>query len=207
MKIYNKNSWFTFVEILLSTVISVTILIFTFSFLADTMDNLASSDKKSKILVSFYDIVNSINNYKNVYLTWSILINNLAASWSDILVLKDTNWSAWVVFWVVDRNSMKLESWALFNNYNYKIFAYKEISSGQLTTITWTPTEVYKLDFTNDHLFSFPVKLFQAEYFNTWSVLDIKLDVLVNYNSWFSGQLWNNIPNTAYELYKINLDF
>jgi len=81
MKIFSKKSWFTFVEILLSTAISIIILIFTFSFLADSIDNLTRSENKVKILSETYAISEVINSYKNVYLTGGLLFDKTYESW------------------------------------------------------------------------------------------------------------------------------
>lgn len=207
MKIFSKNLWFTFVEIILATMISVIILIFTFSFLADSMNSIATSDMKSKILSELYSVESLIDNYKRIYLTWGIVIDNPVWSGSDVLVLKDLDWDYWVIFWIVNRNTMKIESWSLYNNYDYKMLWYKKIFSWQINAITSNPDEVYNLDFTNDHYFNFPIKSFQVDFYNTWAILDFNIDILVNYNSWYSWELRENIPSSAYEIFKLNLDF
>ncbi len=207
MKIFSKKSWFTFVEILLSTAISIIILIFTFSFLADSIDNLTRSENKVKILSETYAISEVINSYKNVYLTGGLLFDKTYESWNDILLLKDLSWSWGVIFWVIDMETMKFETWSVYNQYKHKVFWYKELSINQLNLINSNSGVVYNWTFTNDHLFTFPVKSFQLDYYNSGIIWDFNLEVLMNYNAAFSGQLWNQIPSSSYDLFKLNFTF
>lgn len=207
MKIFIKNSWFTFVEILLSTAISIVILIFTFSFLADTMDSISKLDQKGRVLSDIYNISAAVNSYKNVYLTWWIIVDNQYGSWSDIFLLNDLASEWGVIFWVIDKDTMKFESGSVYENYNYKMFWYKELSKDQLNLITADINYVYNLSFVQDHFYNFPVKSFQIENYNSWAILEMNLEVLTNYNSSFSWQLWNSLPTSAYDLFELNLNF
>lgn len=207
MKIFNKNSWFTFVEILLSTAISVIVLIFTFPFLVETMSWISKSQQKVTILSSFYDVSRALKTYKNIYQTWSVFVDNLTSSWNDVLLFRNSWPWPWVIFWIIDKSTMNFFTWSLYDYYWDKVFWYKELSTGQLNNILLTPTKIYNINFTNSDFFNFPVKSFQVDYYNSWTILDFNIEFLSNYNSSLTWQLWQDIPTSAYDLFKLNLNF
>jgi prepilin-type N-terminal cleavage/methylation domain-containing protein len=60
---------FTLPEVIVATFISVLMLSFIFIFISDVIDGISGSNNEVKVLSSFYDFTNKLNNYRNVYIT------------------------------------------------------------------------------------------------------------------------------------------
>ncbi len=206
MKIFNKK-WLTFIEVIISTVISVIVFIIIFSFVADSISNLSTSNRKAEVLSKFYDIYEIMWNYRNNFLSWSVVINNSIWSWSDIALIKNINNSDWIIFWIIDKDTLKLESWSLSSTYWYRVFWYKRLSLSELSKIQANSAEVYNLSFKDAITFETPIKSFQADFFNSWSIFVVDLWMLLVYNSAYKWMLWSDISSNNYEVFKINFTF
>jgi hypothetical protein len=65
---------------------------------------------------------------------------------------------------------------------------------------------VLGLSFNKDKLFDdLVMKDFQVELYNTWAVINIDLEVLINYKEGVDGENWDNITNDW--VYSINMIF
>ncbi len=206
MEILNKKG-LTFVELLISITISVVIFIIIFSFVIDSIDNLVVSNKKAEVLPNFYSIYDVIWNYRNEFTSWSIIIDNPVGSWSDIALIKNIHNDKWIVFWIIDINNMKLENWTWSEVYSNKVFWYKLLSLRELTNIQTNTGEVFNISFDKATIFNAPAKTFQADFFNSWSIFLVDLELLISHNSEYDWNLWVDIPKSNYELFKLKFTF
>ncbi len=206
MEIFNKKG-FTFVELLVSITISIIIFIIIFSFVVDSIASLAISNKKALALSNFYDIYDTIWEYRNDFLSWTLIINNDVWSWSDVALIKNIHNDKWMIFWIVNRKTMKLESWSLYNTYSYKIFWYKLLNLSELTSIQTNTWEVYNLSFKDAKIFDTPAKSFQSDFYNSWSIFLVDLELLISHNKDYDWMLWTEIGKSNYELFKLSFTF
>lgn len=206
MKIFNKKG-FTFVELIVSVTISVIIFIIIYSFVIDSLANLAISNKKALALSNFYDIYDTIWEYRNEYLYWSLIIDNPTWTWNDVALIRNYNNDKWIIFWIIDKETMKIETWSLFNTYSYKVFWYKILSLSELTRIQTNTWEVYNISFQDAAIFDTPTKAFQSDFFNSWSIFLVNLDLLITHNPEYDWKLWSDIPKSNYELFKLSFTF
>lgn len=206
MEILNKKG-LTFAELIISITISVIIFIIIFSFVIDSIDNLVVSNKKSEVLPNFYSIYDVIWSYRHDFVSWSIVIDNLEWSWSDIALIKNIHNDKWIVFWIIDTSTMKLESWTGYEIYSNKVFWYKLLTLSELTNIQTTPSEVYNISFDKASIFNTPAKTFQADFFNSWSLFLVDLELLISHNPEYDWKLWVDIPKSNYELFKLKFTF
>lgn len=206
MEIFNKKG-FTFVELIVSITISVIIFIIIFSFVVDSISNLTISNKKAWVLSNFYDIYDTIWDYRNDFSSWNLLIDNPVWSWSDVALIKNIHNDKWMVFWIIDKKTMRIESWSLYTKYGDKVFWYKLLSLSELTTIQTNTWEVYNLSFKDATIFDTPAKSFQSDFFNSWSVFLVDLELLISHNKDYDWKLWTDIPTSNYELFKLSFNF
>jgi len=81
--IYNKVSFikvkkaFTLVELIVAVTISAIILLFLMSFIADTFNEIAYSNKKTKLLINLYEVEDRFKTLKQQYLSGIILKDNI----------------------------------------------------------------------------------------------------------------------------------
>jgi len=206
MEILNKKG-LTFVELLISVTISIIIFIIIFSFVIDSIDNLVISNKKSELLPNFYNIYDVIWNYRNEFISWSIIIDNPLWNWNDIALIKNIHNDKWIIFWIIDKDLMKLESWIWYEIYSDKVFWYKLLSLSELTNIQTNTGEVFNIPFDKSSIFNVPAKSFQSDFFNSWSLFLVDLELLISHNPEYDWKLWLDIPKSNYELFKLKFTF
>ncbi|NDK08297.1 hypothetical protein EOM39_03545 [Candidatus Gracilibacteria bacterium] len=206
MEIFNKKA-FTFVELIVSITISVIIFIIIFSFVVDSISNLAIANKKAGAMANFYDIYDTIGEYRNDYILGSLVINNDIGSGSDVALINNIHYDKGIVFGIIDKNTMKLESGSLYNTYSDKVFGYKDLSLSEISSILINSGSVYDLSFNDAKIFDTPVKGFQADFFNTGRIFLVDLELLISHNPNFDGKLWADIPSSDYEIFKLSFNF
>ncbi len=206
MEIFNKKG-LTFIELLISVTISIIVFIIIFSFVIDSITNLAISNRKAEILSKIYIIYNIIWSYRNEYSFWNLVINNPIWNWNDVVLIKNINNDKWIIFWIIDTDTMKLETWSWYQIYWDKAFWFKLLSLRELTNIQSNTWEVFDLSFDTATIFDIPMKTFQADFFNSWSIFLLDLELLISYNKEYDWILWSDIPKSNYELFKLNFTF
>lgn len=195
---YNKNKWFTIVEIMIYTFILTIILIPMFSFITDIFDTINQTQEKNEIEVSLWEFENAFLSYVNQYSEKSII----EWSWSDILFLKNINNSKWLLLWNISRDNMKLDSNK--NIYWEKSIWLYNLSSNQINDILNNSWSVYNLEFFKDKLYNFYVKDIDIQKFNSWTIINVDINIIKSFNNSFLWQDWNQVPNN---LYKVNITF
>jgi hypothetical protein len=156
---------------------------------------------------NFYTIYDVIWNYRNEFTSWSIITDNPVWSWSDVALIKNIHNDKWILFWIINKDTMKLESWSLYEIYSNKVFWYKLLSLSELTNIQTTPSEVFNISFDKASIFNAPAKTFQADFFNSWTIFLVDLELPISYNPEYNWKLWSDIPKSNYELFKLNFTF
>lgn len=206
MKIFNKNG-LTFIELVISISISAVVMIIISYFISDSINILTLSNKKAETLWKYYNIYDIISEYKNNYNVWETIIDNTYWSWNDIALITNIDNTKWVLLWIIDKDTMKLESGSLFSTYWNKVLWYKELTLSELYNIKTSTWNVFSLSFDNASFFDAPIKNFQTDFFNSWSIFQFNMDLLLGYNLNYVWKLWKDIPSDNYYLYKINFIF
>lgn len=202
MKISFKKA-FTLTEIIVATLISTIILWLIFVFLWDVLENIAQSKSDSKIITWLYDLNVKLDNYRDIYSTGWILIDNSVWVWNDVFLMENVNWTSWVLFWAVDADSKKIiKDSSIYSN---KIFWFRIVSASEIASIKSNPNLVYDLNFRNENLFyNLVVKDLQLNSFNWGLIYNINL-VLVNYyKSELDGEKWDILNKDDLREFYIN---
>jgi len=207
VKFLFKKSGFTFVELVVSMLISSIILTSVFYFISQNIDEINSSTNRTKFFDEFYGFRDKFIYYSNIYTSWSILINNSSSSWSDILLMQNELSTDWIIFWVVDENTMKLEKkQTAYNVYYNKSVWFKRVSTWEITAIKSNSWYVYTIWFYKDNVYDkLKMKDLQMEMYNSWSIMNVDLTILKDYNPEY---MWSNWTSLKWiEFYKFNLNF
>jgi hypothetical protein len=135
-----------------------------------------------------------------------ILIDNESGTWSDVILLKNIDSTEWVVFWVVDYDTLKLSQNADYSIYWNKTLWYRKLDTSEITSLEATSTGVYDLTFFPDKLYSWlKIKDFQTDFYNLGAIIDIKMDILLYYNETNDWILLNSVNPS--DIININLNF
>jgi len=205
--IYNKVSFikvkkaFTLVELIVAVTISAIILLFLMSFIADTFNEIAYSNKKTKLLINLYEVEDRFKTLKQQYLSGIILKDNIEWVWSDIILLRTLptepiQW--WYIFAQVEEDTLRIDNSSNVNTISKKVLGYRKISSSELLALN--STNVYDLKFNLDEIFpNIYLKDFQVELYNSWTIIQISLHVNLDYNIELNWWKYSNIWNESIE--------
>lgn len=199
--INNFKKAFTIAEVVIATFVSVIILSFIFIFLSNILDGISDTNEEVKVLSSFYDFTNKLNNYHNVYKTWWILVDNTDGS--DIFLMKDLIWQNGVLFWAINLLDSKLDT----NNivYQNKWIWFRRISSTELSQIEADTNVIYTYEFQKDQIFSdLKTKDLIIISYNSGSIYDLSLIVDLNFHTSLVWQLWKDLPKDTLRKFNIN---
>lgn len=205
-KKFKNNLWFTFVELVISLFVSSIILWGVFYFIADNVDEISLATKKTSFFNSFYNFRDKIIYNTNLYSSGIIIVDSDISMWNDVLLLQNLDWSDWIVIWVVNNNSKKLEkTLEYYNTYYDKRLWFKRVSETEISSIKSNSGAVYDILFYNDNIYELFTKEFQVEYYNTWSILDINTSFITNFDDIYVWNNWDDIHDI--DIFKTNLNF
>lgn len=192
---YNSHHAFTLTELVIAIVISSLVLIFTFHFVSKTIVEISNARQSATIMTEFSDISQQLKNYRNLYSSWSILINGVSWTQSDVLLLNTEEGDTGVLFALVDPETMKINQEA--ENYSHVHFAFRTMTLANMNSVLSDPNTALNLDFQSDKIFrNISAKDLQIETFNQGNILDINISLIKSYkenllNSKYS-ELWKN---------------
>jgi len=207
VKSFIQKKALTLVELVISITVSSVVMLIVLTFVADSVETVISSNKKTEIyedLFRFKDIFNK-------HARWGYIEQNLLASsatWtqSDIMLMENDDWTKWVVFWVINKETMSIEKQSNHELYYDKVLWYRQLSEQELITINATPSEVYNLNFFPDKLFDgLKIKDFQMQMYNSGTIINMDMEILLYYND---SNKWLRLSDINIEdILDINLIF
>lgn len=197
---FNINA-FTLVEILISTFISIIVLSFIFLFLSSTMNSIWSNKNEIDWLASFYDFTNKINNLRDIYSSWWILVET--STGSDVFLMQDISWENWILIWPVKISSNQL----LIDNsiYENKWIWFRKVSSDELIDINSNVDIIYDYIFHDDQIFSdIKIQDFILVWYNSWTIFDLSIIFDLDFKDTLVWQPWINLPRDSLKRFNIN---
>lgn len=204
--INNRSSFiktaFTLTEVIIATFISMIVLGFIFLFLTNTIDGIWNTKKEINIMSSFYDFTNKINNLRNVYITWWVLINN--STWSEVFLMKDSKLESWILISAVKLVNNKI--YIDIDTYENKGLWFRKVSKSELSDIDTDINVIYNYLFQPDQVF-YDLKVYDIKFdsYNSWSIFDLTLFLDMNFNDSLIWELWSTLPKDS--LKQFNIDF
>lgn len=193
-----KLNAFTIVELMVSITISVILLWGIFYFMSDTILGISRSSAQSSFLKNFYGFT-TILDTGNLE-----ILHNYTDEWFDVAILKSVDGLSGVLIWVVDRETLKLTPVLNWNIYHNSVLWYRALSENEIMNIDSDSSIVYDYDFFPDKLFNtFNLRNFQLESYNSWSTVEMVLDIFPYYNPNFKGQDWLTLPQDEIFTYSL----
>ncbi len=207
MKFFKNKYGFTFVELVVAMFISSIVLTAVFYFIANSIDEITSSTKRTEFYNSFYEFRDKFLYFSNIYSSWNILVDNSTSSWSDIILLQNSMWTDGVLIWVVDQNIYRLESTAeKYNQYYNKSPWYRRLSEYEINLVKTNSGAIYDIEFTKNNTYDkVTVRDFQVYWYNSWTILNVDLTLMSDINESLVWQTWDNLR--WQEFFKFNLNF
>jgi hypothetical protein len=197
----------TLVELVISITISTMVMLIVMTFIADSMETVVWSNQKTKI---FEDVFIFKDHFWKFSRGWffdhNLIISNESWTWNDIILLKNIDSSAAIIYWVVDKNTNKLATNSTYKIYEDKVIGYRKLSSAEIVIIEADPDDVYNLTFFRDKLYDgLKIKDFQIDLYNSDTILDVNMAILLHYNNTIDWTLLSKLSRA--DIIDINLNF
>ena len=187
MKLLKQKSGLTLIELVVSVALWAVVLLIATIFIADSIEVMTLSNKKTEVVKQWHDLVDKLNRYtRGGFSSFTGFINHTSWLWTDVMLLKNIDSSKWVIFWVVDTETMKLESntgttinpAAATTIYSDQVLWYAELDATQITQIESSSWATYDVPFHEDKIFdALHLKDFQVSYYNSGAIMDVDLTV------------------------------
>jgi len=207
VKSFISKQALTLVELVISITVSSVVMLIVLTFVADSIETVIDSNKKTEIYENLFQFKNEFNKYSRWgYIKQDLIATTLSWTTSDIILLQNIEETKWVVFWVVNKETMAIENHNNYSIYYDKVIWYRDLSEYELTNINANPTLIYDLNFFPDKLFDgLKIKSFNIERYNSWSILNMNLDILLYYND---TQKWILLSDISLDdIITVNLNF
>ena len=197
----------TLVELVISVTISSMVLFIVMTFIADSIETVVWSNKKTEVFDDVFAFKDNFWRFSRWgYLEQTLFIDNESGTGSDVFLLKNIDTSEWIIFWVVDSETLKISPISNYKVYGNKVLWYRKLSQTEVVTVEATPTEVYNLSFFPDKLYHWlKIRDFQIDPYNLWEIFDINIEILLYYNETNDGILLSSVSPS--DIIIINLTF
>lgn len=207
MKFIKWKKALTLMELVISITISSMVLMIVMTFIADSVETVVWSNKKTEVFDNVFSFKDHFWRFSRWgYLNNTLLIDNESWTWNDIILLKNIDNTEWVIFGVVDSETLQLETNADYKIYKNKVLWYRKLSASEIISLEAVPISVYNMKFFHDKLFQWTkIKDFQIDFYNSNTILDINMEILIYYNATHNGILLESVNSS--DLININLNF
>ena len=198
--------WFTFVELMVALVLSSIIFLFLMNFVSKTFTEISYSKNKTNIITQIYEFEDEILDIREKYNSGFILINNETWTWSDILLLRNNNENKW---WYIIAQ-VNLDLWVIDSSDNVniiwnKVLALRKVSSEEIDNLLLVPAWIYYYNFNKDEIYeNIKLKDLQIDLFNTWSLIEMNLDINPVYKIKIDWEKYSEIWTSGIERIVIN---
>ncbi len=203
-----KNA-FTLVELLVATIISSVVLIAIFAITSEILDEAVFTNKSVTSYSSLYDIEKKILKYKNIYSTWTILIDNASWVWSDVFIFLNSDNSEALLMWVVNNYSRRLVPDTQYSIYwNNSLWFREVIGTWAINDMLVDPSIVYwtGIKFQVDKIYDdFVLRDMQMISYNSWKIKEVNFNVNLFFNKNLEWENWQYLPEDR--LVDFTLDF
>ncbi len=189
---------FTIVELMVSIVISVLLLGGIFYFMSDTILWISRSSAQANFLKEFYWFTTILDS-------WDLeILHDYDASSFDVALLRSLDGDSGVLIWVVDGDDLQLSATGSADIYHKSVLWYRSLSSTEITAINADPDVIYDYNFFGDKTFQlFYLRNFQLTSYNSWSTVEMTLDISPSYNPNFQNQEWLSVPQNEVFTYSL----
>lgn len=194
VKFFKINSWLSMVELIVSLWISTIIFLIVFMFINRWLSEVDNSINKTNIVDQVFIFNNDVNNYIK---SWYNIYNVIWNTQNKILFLKNLENNRWIIIWVINQLTMKLQSdYTYWDNYIW----YRLLSEQEVVDVELDQTEIYNMSFHKDKLYNLVmVKDLELNLYNNEEIVDLYFSTFTFNNSelywksltWFYLSQWD----------------
>lgn len=142
----------------------------------------------------------------NTFASGSLVQDYYKGTGYDVLMLKTYDSKAWVLVWVVNKDTMQLDPQSNYSTFWRKILGFRDLTQADITAIWSTPNVVYTYTFFPDKIFDSSVmRNFQIDFYNGGLIIDMNVGLMLAEMKDLYGINWNFVPQDS--VYKIDLNF
>jgi hypothetical protein len=206
-----SKKWFTFIETIIAITISMFIMWWLIYFMSTVNMEIRTTQNKTKIYLNLSELIDRINNLKNIFNSWSLVIDN--PSWYDVILFTNSNKTSGAIIWIVDNNEdsnnyLKLDIQSNFTYYWNKVIWIQDLSQSQVNDILSDSSNVYNIKFNKDKLFlDLFMKNFNVTSYNSWNILESELEIYEAYYPWNYKKISSQLDSSIVSYYDIILNF
>ena len=137
----------TLAELIISIMISAVVFLIVFTFVADSMEDMYNSSARTQTIDEGFIFKDKLNRY---IIAWLSNMYVFTGSTNDVLYLKNNLSTEAVIFWVVNKETMKLQpDYVHGNNFIW----YRNLSDYEIWEIDSNSGAIYDLNFYEDKIF------------------------------------------------------
>lgn len=209
LKTHISDAWyaaFTLAELIIAVLIGALVLSILMSFITTSMNEITYSNKQTEIIGQINNLSTTVNNYKWTFEDAQVLIDRTWTG-SDVIMMTNPEQNEWIIIWVVDNTTLTLvESAGAYDTISEKYIWIRQLTQADIVSLNTSPNTVFDLNFNQDKLIhDLIMKDLQVTAYNSWSVLDTDLFILINYKDSIDWENWENVTNDW--IYKVNMNF
>lgn len=186
MKFFKNNiNALTLVELITSVAISGVLLMLIFVFLSDSIKVLVDNNVKVSSVDEWFNFKDTMWRFvrgwygEAIVFSWTI---DSSYTWTtnpspnDVLYLKKLDMSQWMLVWIVDIETKKIQrNYVYWNNF----LGYRYLSPTEMSQIDLDNSLIYDKEFTVDKIFqNLRMKDFKVETYNYWWLIDFYFSVV-----------------------------
>ena len=202
MKFLSHKNAFTLIELIVSLLISSILFFIVFTFIANNSFEVSNWTYKINVYEQLFQFRDKLNRF---IIWWYVDLWTIQLKENHVLYLKDAYNTEGVLFWVVNAETLRLQSEYKYWNY---VLWYRLISDIEIAEIESDNSVVYSYDFFKTNLYNWlKTKDFNAELYNSWSILDVYMWILPYYFEENDGLSFSWNPFLYNDLYEFNLNF
>jgi len=192
----------TLMELIIAITISLVIILIVSFFITksvvDLNNSLVLTDSIDKSFI-FRDTLDREIRW------WKWIFTLYGTGNRSVIMLENIDRSEWVLYWVVDYETKKLEQDYICGD---KFIWYRRLSNTELNDIQTNSWVIYNYNFFIDKIYKWmKIKDFRAELFNIWTILDLDLSIIMTDNDNNYWLNYNNIFIDPEMIFEYNLNF
>lgn len=186
MKFFKNNiKALTLVELITSVAISGVLLLLIFVFLSDSIKLLLDNNVKVSSVDEWFNFKDTMWRFVRWWYSEAIVFSWVVDStytWTtnpspnDVLYLKKLDMTQWMLVWIVDIETKKIQkNYVYWNNF----LGYRYLSPTEMAQIDLDNSIIYTKEFTNDKIFqNLRMKDFRVKTYNYWWLIDFYFSVV-----------------------------
>lgn len=181
----NKFSALTLIELITSLAISSVLFLIIFIFVTDSVEELTDNNVKIWSIDEAFDFKEEMGKFVRWWYSNAIVFTGItdpSYTWTtqdnqnNVLYLKKVNLSEWLLVWVVNLNSRKLQ-----RNYVYgdNFLWYRYLTPTEMTEIDSNSWAIFDKEFFDDHIYkNIRIRDFKADIYNGGDLIEMYFNVI-----------------------------